>query len=413
MESGDGLIVRLRVSGGVLDVGLAEAVAGWSSRWGNGLIDLSGRGNLQLRGVSAADLPALQDALGRCGLLDANVAGEAVRNVVSSPLAGLDPSAVVDVGPIVRELERRLAGDASLHGLPGKFRFAVDDGGVLGLDGVPADVRLVAMCGVGGAVFAVHLDGARDGFGPFRVDAVVNAAEALARVFLRLRVGHEGRVRRMRDLVEMRGATVIGREAGLEGGVPLRAGRVAAPSSFLGVQGLGNAAFLGVGLPFGRIAAEELSRLASAAGGVGACELRLTPWRAILVPVASVSAARALAAGLAADASGGLGSFIVDAGDPRLRIVACPGAPSCASATTPVRDDAAWLAAGIDAPGEGLLVHVSGCAKGCAHPRAAAVTLVGRDGRYDLVRDGVASDAPVLRGLTGRQAAEHIRGWVA
>jgi precorrin-3B synthase len=58
-------------------------------------------------------------------------------------------------------------------------------------------------------------------------------------------------------------------------------------------------------------------------------------------------------------------------------------------------------------------LHVSGCAKGCAHPRAVPLTLVGRDGLYDLVRDGAASDSPALRGLTLDETAAYLRQMAA
>ena len=51
-------------------------------------------------------------------------------------------------------------------------------------------------------------------------------------------------------------------------------------------------------------------------------------------------------------------------------------------------------------PPRAAAIHVSGCAKSCAHRGAAALTLVGRDGRYDLIRDGGASEKPALAGLT-------------
>jgi precorrin-3B synthase len=53
------------------------------------------------------------------------------------------------------------------------------------------------------------------------------------------------------------------------------------------------------------------------------------------------------------------------------------------------------------------MLHVSGCGKGCAHPKSAAVTLVGREGRYDLVRGGAAGDAPLRENLTLADA-EHL-----
>jgi precorrin-3B synthase len=94
--------------------------------------------------------------------------------------------------------------------------------------------------------------------------------------------------------------------------------------------------------------------------------------------------------------------FITDPADPRRFIAACPGAPACASGGAPAREDALRLAE------HGITnIHVSGCAKGCAHPRPA-LTLVGRDGRYDLIRHGRAADAPALTGLTLEQTITHL-----
>jgi precorrin-3B synthase len=89
MESGDGWLVRLRLTAGVLSLDRARAIAALARRHGNGLIDLSSRANLQLRGVTEASLALLTAELDALGLLDADADAEAVRNVVVSPLAGL------------------------------------------------------------------------------------------------------------------------------------------------------------------------------------------------------------------------------------------------------------------------------------------------------------------------------------
>jgi len=407
MQSGDGLIVRLRITGGIVVTGLAAAIARWSRRWGNGQIDLTGRANLQLRGLSTQCLPELYDAISEWSLLDDDAAAEAIRNVISSPLAGLDPDAILDVRPIARALEQRLAGDTALHDLPAKFGFAVDDGGRFSLDGVAADVWFVACRLAGRTGFEIRLAGApRKRFGPCSPAAVADVAAALGRVFLHWRKGGGSRIRRMRDLVGLCGAETITRAAGLAHGdsAALRIRR----SGCLGVQPLGDVAVLGVGLPFGRIVAEDFAELVSATSENGGWELRLTPWRAILVPLPSRPAAHALSAALPAE------SLIRDPDDLRLRIAACPGAPSCAQATTLVRDDAAMLAGAVaGASGCGTILHVSGCDKGCAHPGPAPVTLVARQGRYHLVRNGIASNAPALAGLTLDQAAEQVRQVVA
>jgi len=132
--------------------------------------------------------------------------------------------------------------------------------------------------------------------------------------------------------------------------------------------------FTGLAAPFGRIEAAQLRALAET---TGATEIRLSPWRALYV-----------------DAVVATTDLIVDEDDPLLRIEACPGAPACASATVDTRSEARRLAA----MGIAGTIHVSGCAKGCARSAPADLTLVGRDGRFGVVRNGTARDPVILDG---------------
>jgi precorrin-3B synthase len=91
-------------------------------------------------------------------------------------------------------------------------------------------------------------------------------------------------------------------------------------------------------------------------------------------------------------------AFIIDPDNPALGISTCVGMPDCAQGSVSTIVDSNWLAGSGAELGAG--VHVSGCAKGCAHPGPAAITLVGAGGLYDLVRDGHAGDIPVARGLS-------------
>jgi precorrin-3B synthase len=88
--------------------------------------------------------------------------------------------------------------------------------------------------------------------------------------------------------------------------------------------------------------------------------------------------------------------LIMRGDDPLLRVVACTGAPACPEARVETREFAAALAPYLST---NLRLHVSGCAKGCAHPRASAMTLVGTNKGFDLIRNGSARDVPTLRGL--------------
>jgi precorrin-3B synthase len=450
MESGDGLIVRLKLAGGILEVGLAAEMARWSLQWGNGRIDLSTRGNLQLRGISARNLPQLQDALAEHGLLDANPDGEAVRNVVSSPLAGLDPDAVLDVRPVAAALEKRLSTDAAQHALPAKFGFVVSDGGRFDLGNVSADIRFEAVHTEDGPAFVIGLDAApRERFGPCPPECLPDLAATLGLVFLDHRNRLGSAIRRMRDLVSLVGAAPIAAEVGLSPAPLLRrssaavsggpgsdqsgslsgvqppgkgsllgvdppgdgsplGSRPSGSGAMLGVQPMGTGSFVGLGLAFGQMTADDLAQLTATAAAQGGKELRLTPWRAVLVPLPSVEAAGRLVDGVKTS------SLIHDPDDPRLRVAACTGAPACPHATTNTRGDAARLAALIGhVPNAGIVVHVSGCAKGCAHPRSAPITLTGRDGRYDLICNGAPSDQAELHGLTLEAAAARLGRFLA
>ena len=158
MQSGDGLVVRIRPRSGTLSAQELRALAGAARQFGNGHFDLTRRANLQLRGVSEGSLPPLHDAIARLGLLDDSPDGEAVRNVMINPLAGIDPAEVLDVRSVGQEIERRLASEKSLWALPSKFGFLVDGGGVLSLAEQRADVRLVAIAHGPEVAFAVGLE---------------------------------------------------------------------------------------------------------------------------------------------------------------------------------------------------------------------------------------------------------------
>ena len=405
MMSGDGLIVRVKPRGMALSVGRARGIAAAASRHGSGLLDLTGRANLQIRGVADAALPALTDELDALGLLDADAGAEARRNVVASPLMGLDPTAAFDIRPAVAALEAALAAATGLDGLPSKFGFAVSDGGIAALGGVSADVCFDARPD---GRFAVRLDGSEGRIASCAAEALPDAALGLARVFVAAAVRNAG-LHRMRDLVAATGAATVAARARLAapapvvgllaadvGGAPPWSGR----SGPVGALDLAGLPVFGVAAPFGRLDAAQLDALARGAAEAGAAELRLTPWRILLV-AGLATPGRYAAAGAAA-------GLIVDPADPRLRVAACVGAPGCRRGTTPVQDHAA-LWSGLLGPGDGVALHVSGCAKGCAHPGPAPLTIVASGGLYAVVADGAASDAAVATGLDAGEARRLLK----
>jgi len=390
METGDGLIVRIRAPRGRLTLDQAAALAQCAIACGAGSIDLSARANLHLRGVSERTLADLHARLGDAGLIDADPEIERLRNIVASPLDDIDPEALLDLSPAAAALEARLAMDAELRRLPAKFSFVLDARGRLPLADVDADIRFEA---ASSGTLAVFLAG-EDALGAECAPAGAGeAASRLGRAFIRHAGAGDDAPRRMRTLVPLTGAMAVFAEAGLEAAPRARSQRRVSLGDLLGAHEFGQRFVVGAAAAFGEIDADRFGALIASARANGASGLRLTPWRAFLIAGLDRSGAEAMVGSIAR-----LG-FIPRADEPRLRVAACTGAPACIHGQRPVREDAARFAPLLP-KGEGVVLHVSGCAKGCARPVRTAATLTATETGYDLVLAGKADDPPARRGLT-------------
>ena len=414
MQSGDGLIARVRPWCGAFGLDEARGLADAAARFGNGHIDLTRRGNLQIRGVSEESLPGLRVALDELDLLDHDPRTEAGRNVMVGPLAGLDPSESFDVRPVARTLVHLLASDAALHDLPSKFGFLVDGGGTVSIAGERADISLCAV----GSEMAMGLDtpAGTQWLGLVSPDAAA-AAVAAARAFVGIAKERE----RVRDLsheafARLRSAVTpmlrpLSAPSPAGGGGPqgrrgtrsfnttsvdvtttespsaLRAPPPAGEGILkrsLGILDLGSGRIaVGIAAPFGRLEASQLRGLVAIVRDGGATDIRLSPCRALYAEARDGAAARAVV-----ESASALG-LIVNADDPALKIEACPGAPACRSSSVDTRRTARQLAARAFKGS----IHVSGCAKGCARSVPADLVLVGEQGRYNVIHNATARDA--------------------
>ena len=360
MPSGDGLVVRVRPRGGRLTQVQTDGLGRLAAAHGNGIIDLTARANVQLRGVTEQTYGALVEGLAGLGLIDGSAETEANRNIVVTPFWAAGDG----VQDIAAALAESLAAAIELR-LPGKFGFAIDCGAVPVLGDVSADIRL-ERCTDGGLI--CKADGAAFGM---RVSEQTAAAEilSLAHWFAGSCDLSKGRGRMRQHLAQ--GATL-----------PDRHGEIAAvrPPQFSPRPGAVAAGLL-VGFEFGQLRSESLIALARHGA------LRVTPWRLLLIE--GVRRAPNIA------------GLLTRPDDPLLRVVACSGKPACSQALQPTRELARRLAPLLP---NGATLHVSGCAKGCAKAGAADVTLTGQAAGYDLVRGGRAGDQPQRRGL----AAEAI-----
>jgi precorrin-3B synthase len=354
MASGDGLIVRVRPLLARLTAEQALGLCAAARAHGSGLIDLTNRANLQLRGVTAERHQALIDDLWALGLLDADPALEGRRNIL------VDPS-WQDGDETQRIAAGLLARLAELPPMPAKFGFAIDAGLAPVLGKASADIRVER--GVSGGLI-LRADGSALGCAISAPDAV-DAILALSRWFAETSGAASGRMARHLTVQPMPDAFRPTEAPATPGALP-RPGETRPGPVY--------------GAAFGQIDAGALARLITDSG---AQALRVTPARSFFL-----EGARAVASS----------DFISQPDDPLLRVDACAGAPFCASATVETRALARLLA-----PLATGSLHISGCAKGCARAGAADITLTGRDGAFDLVRGGAAWDAATVPGLAPTQ----------
>jgi precorrin-3B synthase len=374
VEAADGYLARVRLPGGFVTGNQLRALADLAVELGDGRVELTSRGNVQLRALATGAAEPLTATLSRAGLLP-SLDHDRVRNVLASPLSGLDGlGSGRDLTAIVAALDAGLCARPRLTELSGRFLFAIDDGRG-DVAGLGADV--VAVVGADGAVV--------NGLGARGISDVVAVMLGFAEAFLDERAavgstawriaGLPGGAGRVRDAVAERFGVAPGpeRSASVTGtrpvGLvrrPVHAGGGVEPRS-VPPDDFDSLVLLA---PFGRLTAAQVTWLAARAAGRPA---RITPWRSVVLP-GQADADQALRE--AAD----LG-FGVDESSPWLRVTACAGRPGCASALADVQADAA----GFATRWPGRIVHVSGCGRHCGRPAATEIDVTATSEGYNVV----------------------------
>ncbi len=348
MMAEDGLVMRVRPRFARLAARQVLGLCDLAQRHGSGFIDLTNRANLQIRGVSEDAHGDVLQGLTDLDLLDIDAASESRRNLLVMPFWR--------AGDLTHRLcAALLEAMPRLPALPAKFGFAVDCGAAPMLHAASADIRLERQDG--GVL--LRADGSEGG----RVVSEAGAIDALIDLVAWFAEHQSPENRRM--------ARVL-RATALPAAWQTQRARDPVTPPVLGPREGGAL----VGAPFGQVDAGALARHVTA---TEAPAIRVTPWRALLIEGAEMPDDPA---------------FLTDPGDPLTRVDACPGAPLCPQASVETRALARALAGRVTGA-----LHVSGCAKGCARAAAADLTLVGANGRFDIVRKGCASDAPTTCGL--------------
>lgn len=346
-QAADGALARVRLPGGMIDAPQLEALALASARFGSHAMELTSRGNVQVRGVT--DSEALADAIADAGLLP-SASHERVRNVVASPLTGRQ-GGQTDVRELVRNLDAAIQASGRLASLPGRFLFAVDDGRG-DVSGLGADVGLHFLDDDTAALLVAGVDtGIRTQDG---VSTLVKVAERFTAVR-----GSAWRTTELTNVEHLLEGLTRTAEPGTTWPPVVRP-----PVGWIHQDD--DRVALGAAVPLGVLK----TRVAEYLAAVGS-PLVITPWRSVLICDLDEGVADAALRVLAP-----LG-LVFDDGSPWLDVSACTGSPGCAHSAADVRRDAARA---VYDGAEASHRHFVGCERACGSPPIGEVLVATASG---------------------------------
>lgn len=380
---------------GQLTVAQAEAIATVSAHYASGVIEITNRANLQLRGIHMPHADALIAALLDAGLGAATPGGDDVRNVMVSPSAGIDSAELIDTTPLAAQILALLQTQTRLHQLSPKFSVSLDGGERLAMLEHPHDLWLSAIPARKGKpathfVFGFAGCPAQSAaLAAVPSDRVVALVDAVLNIFLDLATPEQARMRQLLKLisaqeflrrVQARLPFALSTEFGAWRRQPTQ------PYAHIGIhtQRSGSRVYVGAVPPLGRIDTAQLRALAQLATRFGDRTFRLTPWQSVLLPHISHASAEIVLRKLKQQ------KFSTTTTDPIGSLIACTGSRGCAKGLADTKADALQLAQLLQNklhPKAIPVVHLSGCARSCAAAFVAPFTLLAvSEGYYDLFR---------------------------
>ena len=390
-------MLRLRIPGCRLTSVQAEAIAEISERWGPGAVDITTRGNIQIREIQPKDIISVLTRLYDAGLTSKGSGADNIRNITASPTSGFDANELIDVLPHALSLHHYILNNRELYGLPRKFNVSFDNGGAVSVAVDTNDIGFIPLRIeddtqiADGIYFRVLLAGitghqrfARDAGILVKADEAVTLAVAMIRVF----IAHGDRTNRKRArlvyLIEKWGVQKFLDETQKLLSFPLLyasaenypANTHKVPHGHVGIyRSAGQLLnYAGIAVPVGRLSAKQLRGIAQLSNKYGRGDLRLTVWQNIIVPHIAdkdVTKFSREVAALSLSCSG----TAVSGG-----IVACTGNTGCKYAGANTKDTAITTAAYLDKRIEldrPVNIHFTGCAHSCAQHYIGDIGLMG------------------------------------
>jgi precorrin-3B synthase len=383
IQAKDGLLTRIRVPGGLITPSQLFAIARLSAAFSDGNVEITSRSNLQMRAVAYENLNYLAQGLDSAGFLPSKE-HERVRNVVTNPFAGLGFDEMLDSRPFVRELDRRLIQDQVMAGLSPKFSFAIDGGGRW-FNRESDDLALRVVSVDNSHLFHLTIGGASSGFG-VRTDNAVDCLLEAAKICLYISRKFDVPARGRKIALMPQTMNCLLRElSNFLVPCPCPDGSNFASDMPVGVYLTKQTGFVNLvpSVPLGRLTSQQIQCVASIAKEWNG-DLRLTPWRGIIIGSIPECAIGAVAASLQ------VVGLSLDSKNGYQGIFACAGSTGCDASLADVRSAASLLARSLSGRDgkPGWTVYISGCEKQCAMRCGATAELIANSSGYDLRIDG-------------------------
>ncbi|CAB9499834.1 Ferredoxin--nitrite reductase, chloroplastic (Fragment) [Seminavis robusta] len=432
-------MMRMKVPNGIVNADQMRFYADCVEKYGpeKGVVDITTRQNIQLRGVKIEDAPDIIEGLHARNQTSFQSALDNVRNMVGSPLAGIDDQELVDTRELCNAINDLISldpvtntrGNPRWGNLPRKFNIAIsgsrDDYAHTHINDI--GLQPVKHAETGEMGFNVVLGGFMsikrvaesvdsDMWIPADRNSVVTLCEAILRIFRDEGNRKNRQLARLMYLVEEYGVekfkeAVVAEAESYDRGVKIEDAQPAPSEPFerrelLGVHPQPQEGKMRVGImvPAGRLSAQECRDLADLADKYSGGEVRLTVEQNVILPNVDESDVDDL---LKEDSLNGDSRFKANPGFIEGNLVSCTGAEFCGLALIETKANAEALAkkleslVAVDRP---IRIHWTGCPNSCGQVQVADIGIMGAPARKEI--DGKKVAVPGCKIFVGGKIGE-------
>jgi ferredoxin-nitrite reductase len=386
----DHYMCRIRIPACEMTSEQARAIAFIAYRSGYSIVDVTTRGNIQIQGLTIADLPDVRTALERVGLTSRQSGHDNIRNITCHPFSGIDPAELIDTRPLARELQDLIVGNREFSDLPRKFNVAFSGRAEAPGHLWTQDLSFIAVRTAEGQVAFQVLAGGKQGQNPHIAwhlpvlvtpEQVAPFTAALLRAFRELGHRHNRTEVRLRYLIERLGIDGVRREIESRFGAPLPDSPAAPPPARREESPIGwfrqkqaGLWALGICVPVGRLAWDEFEGLALVARDYGGGRVRTTVNQNLIITGIPEAARYSVTHAIARY------GLTFEPDTVTKNVVSCTGKQFCNIAVTETKGYAYRLIEELrrrKVQLNDIGLHISGCPSSCANSYTADIGLKG------------------------------------